>query len=137
MIEETRGDIPESAIRGVVGQSISPSGRDAIVVLELDVNTRGEALAVSVLCRRGDGEWSENTSTTMSWGRWAGLGGAFDGLGVVFAERLEPGACEAVVRLGDERHVVSVRSDGVLFFAQWGHYAGPLLPRWIELEEVR
>jgi len=128
-------------IKGVVGLTLSPSGGDAIIVLELDVNTLGQALEISALVRGDDDEWSAGTSTTMSWGRWAGLGGAWDGLCVVFAERLQPGSREAVIRAGDQRHVIPVRSDGVLFFAQWlfgqGWGSRSLGPRWLELDEVR
>jgi hypothetical protein len=136
MIEEARGDIPESAIRRVAGVSVSPNGREAMVVLELDVKTECECLAISRLYRGEDGEWSEQSSTTQSLGMWAGLGGA-DGLCVVFVDRLRPGSREVVLRVNGERHFARVRPDGVVFFALWDVPCRSIQTLKLECDELR
>src|SRR6266516_4798443 len=116
MIEAARGDIPETAVKSVVGVTLSSNGSEVVVVLELDVTSRGESLVVSRLQRGEEKDWSSSVSTTMSWGRWASLGGSDGLLCVVFAERVSASFREAVISANDERHRVAVGRDGIVFF---------------------
>ena len=136
MIAEALRDIPMHALKTVVGVSLSWSGWEAVIVLELDVKSRGESLIFSQLQRVKGGGWSEGSSTTMSWGDWAGLGWD-DGRCVVLVDRIEPGYRKAIIRAYGETHTAFVTPEGVVFLPLWGAPFRAPANLWPVIEELQ
>jgi hypothetical protein len=109
-----RGDIPLSAAP-LAGLSVSPDGREALVVLALhDTST----LDVSHLHLGPDGTWVGRVSFSTEEG--GGLS-SLDGTHAVFflAVKAPPGASSAEISVGDKHETQPVGDSGYVFAALW------------------